>query len=245
MTEAGLENVTINHVFTNGIYNDLCFTAGGRLVLMLEAQSTWSVNVIIRMFIYLAQTYHEYFKGNSINLYGSKKAVMPEPELYVVYTGDRKKRQEYISLSEEYFGGKNTNIELKAKVIYGGKGNDILEQYIKFTKVYNGQVKEHGRTRKAVIGTIHICKNENLLKEYLESREKEVVGIMMALFDQEEVFDTYVKRERKEAAREAAKKMAIELLKTGKCSINDIRGIAPQLDEEDIIEIEQEFTQMM
>jgi hypothetical protein len=68
---------------------------------------------------------------------------------------------------------------------------------------------------------------------------------MMALFDQEEVFDTYVKSERKEAAREAAKKMAIELLKTGKCSINDIRGIAPQLDEEDIIEIEQEFTQMM
>ncbi len=245
MTEEGLENVTINHVFTNGIYNDLCFTAGGRLILMLEAQSTWSVNVIIRMFIYLAQTYHEYFKGNSINLYGSKKAVMPEPELYVVYTGDRKKRQEYISLSEEYFGGKNTNIELKAKVIYGGKGNDILEQYIKFTKVYNGQVKEHGRTKKAVIETIRICKNENLLKEYLESREKEVVGIMMALFDQEEVFDTYVKSERKEAARETAKKMAIELLKTGKCSINDIRGIAPQLDEEDIIEIEQEFTQMM
>ncbi len=245
MTEEGLENVTINHVFTNGIYNDLCFTAGGRLILMLEAQSTWSVNVIIRMFIYLAQTYHEYFKGNSINLYGSKKAVMPEPELYVVYTGGRKKRQEYISLSEEYFGGKNTNIELKAKVIYGGKGNDILEQYIKFTKVYNGQVKEHGRTKKAVIETIRICKNENLLKEYLESREKEVVGIMMALFDQEEVFDTYVKSERKEAARETAKKMAIELLKTGKCSINDIRGIAPQLDEEDIIEIEQEFTQMM
>ncbi len=245
MTEEGLENVTINHVFTNSIYNDLCFTAGGRLILMLEAQSTWSVNVIIRMFIYLAQTYHEYFKGNSINLYGSKKAVMPEPELYVVYTGDRKKRQEYISLSEEYFGGKNTNIELKAKVIYGGKGNDILEQYIKFTKVYNGQVKEHGRTKKAVIETIRICKNENLLKEYLESREKEVVGIMMALFDQEEVFDTYVKSERKEAARETAKKMAIELLKTGKCSINDIRGIAPQLDEEDIIEIEQEFTQMM
>ncbi len=245
MTEEGLENVTINHVFTNSIYNDLCFTAGGRLILMLEAQSTWSVNVIIRMFIYLAQTYHEYFKGNCTNLYGSKKAVMPEPELYVVYTGDRKKRQEYISLSEEYFGGKNTNIELKAKVIYGGKGNDILEQYIKFTKVYNGQVKEHGRTKKAVIETIRICKNENLLKEYLESREKEVVGIMMALFDQEEVFDTYVKSERKEAARETAKKMAIELLKTGKCSINDIRGIAPQLDEEDIIEIEQEFTQMM
>ena len=253
MTEEGLENVTINHVFTNGIYNDLCFIAGGRLILMLEAQSTWSVNVIIRMFIYLAQTYHEYFKGNSTNLYGSKKAVMPEPELYVVYTGDRKKRQEYISLSEEYFGGKNTNIELKAKVIYGSKGNDILEQYIKFTKVYNGQVKEHGRTRKAVIGTIHICKNENLLKEYLESREKEVVGIMMALFDQEEVFDTYVKSERMEAAREAAeeaerrtrKETAVQLLKAGRCSVDEIGELFPQLDEGDIIEIKQEFMQQV
>ena len=245
MTEAGLENVTINHVFTNGIYNDLCFTAGGRLVLMLEAQSTWSVNVIIRMFIYLAQTYHEYFKGNSINLYGSKKAVMPEPELYVVYTGDRKKRQEYISLSEEYFGGKNTNIELKAKVIYGSKGNDILEQYIKFTKVYNGQVKEHGRTKKAVIETIRICKNENLLKEYLESREKEVVGIMMALFDQEEVFDTYVKSERKEAERRTRKETVVQLLKAGRCSVDEIGELFPQLDEGDIIEIKQEFMQQV
>ena len=253
MTEEGLENVTINHVFTNGIYNDLCFTAGGRLILMLEAQSTWSVNVIIRMFIYLAQTYHEYFKGNSTNLYGSKKAVMPEPELYVVYTGDRKKRQEYISLSEEYFGGKNTNIELKAKVIYDGRGNDILEQYIKFTKVYNGQVKEHGRTKKAVIETIRICKNENLLKEYLESREKEVVGIMMALFDQEEVFDTYVKSERMEAAREAAeeaerrtrKETAVQLLKAGRCSVDEIGELFPQLDDGDIIEIKQEFMQQV
>ncbi|MCI9080298.1 MAG: hypothetical protein HFH68_15560 [Lachnospiraceae bacterium] len=253
MTEEGLENVTINHVFTNGIYNDLCFTARGRLILMLEAQSTWSVNVIIRMFIYLAQTYHEYFKGNCINLYGSKKAVMPEPELYVVYTGDRKKRQEYISLSEEYFGGKNTNIELKAKVIYGGKGNDILEQYIKFTKVYNGQVKEHGRTKEAVIETIRICKNENLLKEYLESREKEVVGIMMALFDQEEVFDTYVKSERREAAKEAerrtrketAVKTAVKFLKAGKCSVDEIRDIIPELEDDDITKIEKEFMQQM
>lgn len=90
MTEDGLENITINHVFTNGIYNDLCFMAGSKLILMLEAQSTWSMNVIIRMFIYLAQTYHEYFKGNGTNLYGSKKAVVPKPELYVIYTGNRK-----------------------------------------------------------------------------------------------------------------------------------------------------------
>lgn len=64
---------------------------------------------------------------------------------------------------------------------------------------------------------------------------------MMALFDQEEVFNTYVKSEVREARRE----MAINLLKTGKCSIDEIREIAPQLDEKDIIEIEQEFMQQV
>ena len=245
MTEDGLENITINHVFTNGIYNDLCFMAGSKLILMLEAQSTWSMNVIIRMFIYLAQTYHEYFKGNGTDLYRSKKAVVPKPELYVVYTGNRKKRQKYISLSKEFFDGESAGIELKARVIYAGKGNDIINQYVKFTKVYNEQVKKHGKNKKAVLETIRICKDKDLLKEYLESKEKEVVDIMMALFDQEEVFDTYVKSERKEAAREAKKETAIKLLKMGKCSIDEIRELFPQLDEEDIIEIEQEFMQQV
>lgn len=91
MTEEKLKNITINNVFTNGIYNDLCFLAGNQLIMMLEAQSTWSVNVIIRMFIYLAQTYHEYFRENGTDLYRSKKAVLPKPELYIIYTGNRKK----------------------------------------------------------------------------------------------------------------------------------------------------------
>ena len=88
---------------------------------------------------------------------------------------------------------------------------------------------------------------------YFESREKEVVGIMMALFDQEEVFDTYVKSERMEAAREAAeeaerrtrKETAVQLLKAGRCSVDEIGELFPQLDEGDIIEIKQEFMQQV
>lgn len=64
---------------------------------------------------------------------------------------------------------------------------------------------------------------------------------MMALFDQEEVFDTYVKSEVKEAKKETA----IKLLKIGKCSIDEIREIFPQLNDNDITEIEQEFMQQV
>ncbi len=80
---------------------------------------------------------------------------------------------------------------------------------------------------------------------YFESREKEVVGIMMALFDQEEVFDTYVKSERKEAERRTRKETVVQLLKAGRCSVDEIGELFPQLDEGDIIGIKQEFMQQV
>ena len=94
-------------------------------------------------------------------------------------------------------------------MIYDGKDNDIISQYVAFTKVYDEQVKLYGRTREAVTNTIHICKDRDVLKEYLSSREKEVVDMMMTLFDEEQVMRVYVESEKREAAKEAAKKAAV------------------------------------
>lgn len=55
--------------------------------------------------------------------------------------------------------------------------------------------------------TISICKNRNLLKEYLESREKEVVDIMSFLFDDEYIMRLYVEDKVQEAREEAEKEL--------------------------------------
>ncbi len=59
----------------------------------------------------------------------------------------------------------------------------------------------------------YICKNQDVLKEYLENREKEVVDIMMTLFDDEYILRTYIASEVKEASEKAAKKAAKEAAK--------------------------------
>ena len=64
------------------------------------------------------------------------------------------------------------------KVITGSEKGDIISQYILFTKVVNEQIREHGRTRDAITEAIRICKNQDVLKEYLSGREKEVVDII-------------------------------------------------------------------
>jgi len=212
VTEDDLQDVTVSNVLVNDIYNDIGFRVGSTLLILIESQSTWTVNIIFRALMYLVQTYREYFNETRQNIYNSKKLRMPKPEVYVIYTGDRKTRPEQISFAEEFFDGKETCLDLKVKMIYDGKEGDIISQYVAFTKVCNEQVKAYGRTRKAIRATIRICKDKNVLKEYLESREQEVLDMLMELYDQEEVMRSYLESERYEAAQEAAKKAENTLL---------------------------------
>jgi hypothetical protein len=214
---------------------------GDRLLLLLEAQATWTVNILVRILMYLAKTYHEYCEKTSQSLYKRKKVKIPKPELFIIYTGNRGNKPEIISLSEEFFNGDDIAIEVKAKVIYETDGNDIINQYIVFCKVFDDQRKKHGLTQKAVEETIRICKDRNILKKYLESKEKEVVTIMMSLFDEEQIMKTYIQDHDKETATETAKRMIMK----GRMSLDEIAEYVPNLTMDELREIETELTALV
>ncbi len=208
--EEDLRTVTLENILTDGIYNDLGFIKGDKIMILAEAQSTWTSNIIIRALEYLVNSYRRYFSENGMDLYQSKKVSLPKPELYVIYTGNRKNRPEKITLTNEFFHGEETAIEVTVKMIYEGKKGDIISQYVAFTRILNAQIKLHGRTRATILETIRICKNKDVLKEYLEGKESEVVDIMMQLYDQEEIMRVYLRSERKDAAIQAAVEMCQE-----------------------------------
>ncbi|MCM1543426.1 MAG: hypothetical protein NC121_19520, partial [Blautia sp.] len=91
-------------------------------------------------------------------------------------------------------------------------------------------------------------KDKNVLREYLLDREKEVVSIMMSLFDEEEVIRSYIKSERYEAAQEAEQKKAKEkaslMLKNGKITVEEMPVFFPELSSEEIREIEADVIQL-
>ena len=207
-TEESISNVTIQNILLDQSYNDLGFQVGTRLVVLVEAQSTWTVNIVLRSLMYLTQTWQKYIQNTGQNVYGSKKVEIPRPELYVIYTGSRKTRPKYLCLSREFWGGGECAVEVKVKMIYDGEKGDIISQYVAFTRIYNEQLKQHGRTREAVLETIRICRDRNILREYLRVREQEVVNIMMTIFDEEYILKTYIEQEKREAAEKAAVKAA-------------------------------------
>lgn len=137
-TEESLTDVTIENVLTDNLYNDLGFMVGNRRMILIEAQATWTVNILVRILLYLAQSYHEYFQRTSQDYNRSKKVKMPKPELYVIYIGNRGKKPDQMSLTKEFFEGTDTDIEIKAKVIYESNEDNIINQYIVFCKVFNG-----------------------------------------------------------------------------------------------------------
>ena len=235
-TEGDLQDVTISNVLVNDIFNDVGFRVGSTLLILIESQATWTVNIIFRALMYLVQTYREYFKETKQDVYKSKKLKMPVPELYVIYTGARKDRPEEISLSKEFFDGKEICLDVKVKMIYDGKEGDIINQYVRFTKVCNEQVSLYGRTRKAIKATIRICKDSDVLKEYLESKEQEVLDMLMELYDQEEVMRSYVESERYEAENATKIETAQRLLRMGKLSIEEV-AVGSGLSVEEVGEL--------
>ena len=165
---------------------------------------------------------------------------MPKPELYIIYTGNKGRKPETISLSQEFFDGADIDIEIKARVIYESDTEDIINQYIIFCKVFDEQRKLYGMTEQTVKETIRICKDRNILKQYLISKEVEVVTIMMSLFDDEQIMRTYTKDIEKETERKSAERM----IKDGELSLEKIARYVPALSMEELKEIEAEVMQL-
>ena len=122
------------------------------------------------------------------------------PELYVVYTGNRKNCPEIISLRDDIFRSAGSDIEVRAKVLRSSIPGDILDQYITFTKILDMQIKAAGSTRKAVEETLRICRDEDILREYL--RNEEVADIMYTFIDKEKQMKLMLEELREETIAE-------------------------------------------
>lgn len=69
---------------------------------------------------------------------------MPKPELYVIYTGNKGRKPDIISLSKEFFDGADIDIEIKARVIYESDKDNIINEYIMaFFKLFQTVLNMH------------------------------------------------------------------------------------------------------
>lgn len=233
VTEDECKLITTENILAVGEYNDLGLQVRDKLILLVEAQSTLSPNMPLRMLMYLVSAYKAYLTENDLSLYSTKAITVPRPELYMVYTGNTTNVPEIMRLSDLYED--SGDAEITVKVLRGGD-DSILGQYVTFCKIADEQRALHGLTREAIQETMRICQERGVLIPFLTARRKEVIDIMEMLFSQEEVWEMTkreLKRDRTILLGELMKKMS----PLGR--INDL--IAATADEEKLSALAREF----
>ena len=203
-----IEILTIQNIILRGIYNDLGFRVKDEIIILMEAQTTYTTNIVLRILFYLSETLKNYIIDSSENknlneLYNTKPRIIPKIKLFVVYTGDKAMQDHDLHLKDVMVENDIiSDIDMKVRVLCTGNKKSILGQYILFTRVYTKQKKECKDIETAVKNTIEICMNDEILKEYLDYRKMEVQEMITAFTTQEEAFESFLKDEVKRGRKE-------------------------------------------
>lgn len=140
VTEDQLTNVTLSSILVTGIYSDLGFTVRDRRIILVEAQSAWSVNITYRCLEYLLSEWKQLPSRTEQNIYSKKAVSLPFPELYVLYTGEEPHEESELRLSSEIFPGQVIPVEAVVRILYGGRKGRYTGPV---RQVYEDLTKDH------------------------------------------------------------------------------------------------------
>ena len=211
ITEDDIEIETLQTVLINTLYNDLGFIVKGdkedKLLILVEAQSTWNRHMPLRMLGYMVETYRRYMERKKIDINRDVKIKLPEPELYVIFTGERKNVPDVVSLQDVYWK-KKVPIELEVKVIHEANNKTIQGEYIGFCNVVSEQKKlTEERDMNFLEKVISICIERGYLVDFLSEKKEEVIDMTRNLFDEEKLLKIHIDACIRDAVKESEDKI--------------------------------------
>ena len=176
--------------------NDISFTIGDKLVVLIEHQSSVNENMPLRALIYIGRVYEKIIERRSI--YRSTLIAIPTPEFYVLYNGAKDYPDDVtLKLSDAFKRvdspgtGRLPALDLKVRVMNINKGHneEILEKCstLRDYTAFIGQVREHQQAGQvledAIMSAINFCVANGILVEYLEKNSSEVRNMIFTEFN--------------------------------------------------------------
>ena len=185
---------TLEDVLFMDFINDISFEIAGKLVVLIEHQSTINPNMALRLLMYIGRVYEKITEGRDI--YSGKPINIPRPEFFVLYNGtDPFPDDKIYRLSEAFeklkglgFAEKDIPaLELTVRVININEGRNAgiaarckkLSEYSAFVAKVRDFEKESGSREEAIKRTVKYCQSHDILKEFLELHAGEVLSMLM------------------------------------------------------------------
>jgi len=211
---------TLSDVLFMDRVNDISFEIGGRLVVLIEHQSTINPNMALRLLLYIARVYEKIIGDRKI--YSTQKIPIPRPEFFVLYNGISPYPDETILKLSDAFESigdiglpekESLALELTVKVININEGrNERIAKKCKTLAGYNAfiaKVREYEREgmdrKEALIKSASYCRDHNILKEFLESNASEVMNMLMTEWNWDDALAVRFEEGREESREEIAR----------------------------------------
>ena len=207
-----VQPVMLDQVLYMKYYNDIAMLIDGKIVILIEHQSTINQNMPFRFLEYIARIYEKITTKDE--KFGRKLVKLPVPEFYVFYNGkDDYPTESIMKLSDAFiqFDGdselknqlENANypLEISVKVININvdKENPILKrcealkEYSEFIEQVRSNIENN--VPEPLTNAIKEAIKKGFLSDYLNRKSTEVQNMLLAEYD----YDTDIAIQRKEA----------------------------------------------
>ena len=207
-----VQPVMLEQVLYMKYYNDIAMLIDGKIVILIEHQSTINQNMPFRFLEYIARIYEKITTKDE--KFGRKLVKLPVPEFYVFYNGkDDYPTESMMKLSDAFMQlgdyselknqleNANYPLEIFVKVININvdKENPILKrcealkQYSEFIEQVRSNIEN--AVSEPFTTAIKQAIKKGFLSDYLNRKSTEVQNMLLAEYD----YDTDVAVQRKEA----------------------------------------------
>ena len=215
-----IEIATLDTVLFMGRKNDVAFVLDGKIVILIEHQSTINKNMPLRLFLYVARIYEQIIDSDEA-IYHHKQLLIPRPEFIVLYNGQTSfPSEKTLKLSDSYIESNYPSLggllELEVRVvnINAGQNEDMVQRsknlsgYVTFITLVRRYEKAGMKLEDAITKAVRECIQRNVLSKFLKTNGAEVLGMLTAEWN----WDTAKKVWQKEAKEEDALAMIRERL---------------------------------
>ena len=188
--DSEFENIELENVFTVDMYNDVCFMVRGRLIILMEHQSTLNYNMPVRVLLYVVEEYKKLLSMKKYKrvLYGSRQIQLPKPEFYMVYTG-KEECPDSLKLSDAFEGkASDSFLELKVTVYKEDNVKGVIHEFISLIQLVKKAVAEGKSMEEAVREAIRQYQEGFEISDYFAQR-KDVFQLLGEAITWEEFLD--------------------------------------------------------
>ncbi len=205
-----------------GLYNDVSMEINGRLIVLVEQQSTINNNMPLRFLEYLTELYKKYSTGD--DKYKKALIPIPTPEFYVIYNGQEDCPAYYeLKLSDAFMIKTDfPQLDLAVRVYNINKNDDILKssESLKAYAVFVQKAEQARRdgAKDFIKAALDQCKDLPFFKPYIDMLQEKKT-MMLGEYNYED--DIRVQRqeafEQGEVRGEAkgARKTAVKMINGG------------------------------